>query len=98
MAHPVKDLTLSMLWLGSLLGTGSIPGLGISSCSEGSQKKKVQFVDSFKLHKIAFQYLKSIVQKYHSFQAEGTEVYLGSLFAYVCLSNQANTIKIHRNQ
>ena len=36
----VKDLVLLLLWLGSLLGMGSIPGPGTSSCLRGSQKRK----------------------------------------------------------
>ena len=43
-AQWVNDLALSLLWLGSLLGVGSIPGLRTSACCGCGQKKDVQYL------------------------------------------------------
>ena len=40
MAQCVKDLALSLLWLGHCCVQGCIPGLGTSACHEGMAKKK----------------------------------------------------------
>ena len=40
MAQQVKDLALSLQWLGMLLGVGLIPGLGTSAYGRHGKKRK----------------------------------------------------------
>ena len=40
MVQQIKDPSLSLQWLGSLCGAGSIPGPGTSTCPGFSPKKK----------------------------------------------------------
>lgn len=42
MAQQVKDLALSLLWLGGCCGTGLVPGPGTFTCHRRSQKKKTK--------------------------------------------------------